>query len=432
MRSPGTCSVMDRAAPAHLLTWLIGGLCALAFALGPGIAVASATSGGSPAPVAPTTAPAPLSPANSTAAVVAEQTAAAVAQAVQQQPVNVAIPVRILSPGDDGPVTQANVVTADAQAVNVAQTQTQAETPAPTPVQAPAQAPAAPAPAAEATQTASTQQSATAVSQSTQVAPANIYIPVSILSPGDHGPVTQVNVSTAQSIATNVTQTAAEAGAAATGQGAGAGSGAAQQAPSNVSAPVTVGGVDVGDHAPSQPWVWSWTWELDCSAGAPPPITQLAPVIAQVTGGAWQWDWTWTCAPAMGGAAHAGPAASGGQPGSAQTTTGTLPVTAAAPQQGVGAETRAQTPRPGTRRSTSASRHAAGTGGVPAGSAEAFAAGFRPFTAGGITAAGLISPGSASTHQQTRPGKPARAALRTPGRTPSTPPGPGAPTVFSA
>src|SRR5204862_64174 len=134
MGARGTCSMMDRSAPGHLLTWLIGGLCALAFALGPGTVVASATDGGSPA----------------------------------------------------------------------------------------------------------------------SVAPANIYVPVSILSPGDHGPVTQVNVSGAQATATNVTQATGQPGAAPAGQTAGASGGAAQQAPANVSAPVTVGGVAVGDHAPSQ------------------------------------------------------------------------------------------------------------------------------------------------------------------------------------
>ena len=234
-------------APAHLLSWLIGGLCALACALGPGIAAASATDGGSPAPVTPvaatvtpTTAPAPLSPADSTAAAVSQQTAAAVAQAVQQAPVNISIPVRVLSPGDDGPVTQENVAAADAQAVNVTQAQQD-------------QPPAQDAPAAQTAQPATAQQSAGAVAQSTQIAPANIYIPVSILSPGDHGPVTQVNVSGAQAIATNVAQTAGQAVGGAVGQTAGAGSGAAQQSPSNVAAPVTVGGVGVGDHSRRSP-----------------------------------------------------------------------------------------------------------------------------------------------------------------------------------
>ena len=425
---------MDRTAPAHLLTWLIGGLCALACALGPGIAVASATDGGSPAPVAPvaapvtpTTAPEPSSPADSTAAVVTQQTAAAVAQAVQQAPVNIAIPTRVLSPGDDGAITQQNVVTAGAQAVNVTGTQ-QAQPDAPESV------------AAQATQPAGTQQSAAAVSQSTQVAPANIYIPVSILSPGDRGPVTQVNVATAQADATNVAQTVGHAVTGVAGQSADAGAGAAQQAPSNVAAPVTIGGANVGDHSPSQPWVWSWTWELDCSAGAPPPIAQLGSVIAQITGGAWQWDWTWTCAPAAG-AGHAGPAASGNQPGTAQST----PVVAAqGPQQRApgGAQSQAGSPsvtaRP-PRHSGGRPSHrhahrgpaAPGTGGVSAGSTEATAARFLPLAGGEITGAAAISPARAATNDRGGRAGGAGAALHT-GRAPSAPPAPTAPTVFSA
>ncbi len=225
---------------------------------------------------------------------VSQQVATAVSQASQEAPVNIHIPVSVLSPGDHGPVTQANVVTAGAEATNVAQSA------------------GAPVTTGTPGATATTGQEAAAVSHATQSAPVNIYIPVSILSPGDHGPVTQVNSVNAQAVATNVAGAVAapdRPSSAGPGQAAAASGTAAQQAPQNVSAPVTIGGVSVGEHSPSQPWSWSWSWELDCSAGAPPPIAALGPIIKQVTGGAWEWNWTWTCAqpdPAAPGAPSAG------------------------------------------------------------------------------------------------------------------------------
>ena len=433
MTSPGTCWVMDRIAHADLLTWFTGVFCALALAGGPGVAMAAATDGGAPASAAPTTAPAPTSPADATVAAASQQAAAAVALAVQDHPVNVAIPVKILSPGDSAPITQVNVSSADAQAVNASQAQQSSPAAA-----SPAPAAATPVtPPAASAQQAGSGQSATAVAQSTQIAPTNIYIPVSILSPGGHGPVTQINVSGAQATATNIAQTTGQgAGAGAAGQVAGAGAGASQQAPSNVSAPVTVGGVGVGDHSPSQPWVWSWSWELDCSAGAPPPIAQLAPIIAAVTNGAWQWDWTWTCAPQASGDRPA-PAANGDQ-GPAQS----IPMAAPAQEQraaraepaasrtgaaGSGrGPARAQGPKPAHRTTP-----VGGNGGVADGVAHAVAARFRLAAAGDITAFSVVSPAAATGDPRPRSGGGARAP-RTPSRTPPDPPGPMTPTLFSA
>jgi len=51
-----------------------------------------------------------------------EQAAAALASALQQQPRNIVISIRINSPGDDGPVNQANTAVADAGSANASNT----------------------------------------------------------------------------------------------------------------------------------------------------------------------------------------------------------------------------------------------------------------------------------------------------------------------
>ncbi len=319
---------MARATDLTPRTWLLTALCASALVLGPAVCTAQAEDPSQPAaPVSPAAtggAPGPQQPAVTDAAPAADattqQVGGASASATQQAPVNIAIPVQVLSPGDTGPITQVNTVSADADATNVTQAPAPASPPAdatqaPTPASPPADA-TAPSPSAG-----SGQQNATATAQATQTAPTNVYIPVTVLSPGDHGPVTQVNSAGAQATATNVDQAGAAAPQAPPAQIAGAGAAAAQPAPQNFSAPVTVGGVDVGEHPASTPWVWTWVWELDCSSGtASPPVAALAPIISQVTGGAWEWHWTWTCSPAAGdpssapGASHPQDSAPGAPP----------------------------------------------------------------------------------------------------------------------
>ncbi len=312
---------MARTATDTLRIRLLTALCALALVLGPAVCTARAQDSGTPAAQTPATAPAAT--ADSTAApqpaaidpaptvdAATQQVAAATATATQQAPQNVAIPVQVLSPGDSGPITQVNTAGAGADAVNQ--------------VAAPASAPEAATSVPPATSTG--QQSATATAQATQIAPANVYIPVSVLSPGDHGPVTQVNSTSAQATATNLDQAGAGAGTAPAppAQTAGAGAAATQPAPANFAAPVTVGGVDVGEHPATTPWVWTWVWELDCgSTAAAPPVAALAPVISQVTGGAWEWHWTWTCSATTGDPSNA-PGA-GTPPGSVPETIPPVP-----------------------------------------------------------------------------------------------------------
>jgi hypothetical protein len=105
------------------------------------------------------------------------------AEAAQEGPINLLISVRINSPGDNGPVTQTNVVVADAGGSNTAST-TQ------------------PAPAGGTTN-ASTDQQATADATATQDAAGNIVVVVRINSPGNNGPVSQTNASVADSQAQN-------------------------------------------------------------------------------------------------------------------------------------------------------------------------------------------------------------------------------------
>lgn len=109
------------------------------------------------------------------------QVAAADAGAAQEGPINLLISVRINSPGDNGPVTQTNVVVADAGGSNTAST-TQP---------------------ADGVSDASTDQQAAATATATQDAAGNIVVVVRINSPGNNGPVSQTNASLAASQAQN-------------------------------------------------------------------------------------------------------------------------------------------------------------------------------------------------------------------------------------
>ena len=104
------------ARPAHPThrTRLLTVLCALVLALGPAAQAAWAQDPSASASQPPATAQV----AGSVAAT-AGQIAAASATAAQQAPLNVAIPVQVLSPGDSGAITQVNAVSAGAGATNV-------------------------------------------------------------------------------------------------------------------------------------------------------------------------------------------------------------------------------------------------------------------------------------------------------------------------
>ena len=127
------------------------------------------------------------------------QSADADATSTQIKPTNTNISVRVLSPGDDGAVTQSNTSTADATAGNVNETtqlagQLQAGGGGGTAVQ-------------EIGQEALNLQKADADAESTQIKPTNTNISVRVLSPGDTGDVTQSNDSSATADAGNENST---------------------------------------------------------------------------------------------------------------------------------------------------------------------------------------------------------------------------------
>lgn len=116
------------------------------------------------------------------------QTAASSAAATQQQPRNIVISVRVDSPGDDGEITQTNVVTVVSDGSNESST-TQAGD-------------------SEATgEQAATGQSATSAATATQNQAGNIVVSVRINSPGNNGSITQTNAALAGSNAANTSAT---------------------------------------------------------------------------------------------------------------------------------------------------------------------------------------------------------------------------------
>ena len=127
-----------------------------------------------------------------------DQLAAALSEAKQYGASNTNIPVRILSPGDGGSVTQSNAVDSSANAGNDArtrQTSTQSQG---------SSCGCSGAPGVQSgTQTANTSQGALAASKAVQVDPSNTNISVRILSPGNDGDVTQSNSVTSDANAGN-------------------------------------------------------------------------------------------------------------------------------------------------------------------------------------------------------------------------------------
>jgi hypothetical protein len=121
-----------------------------------------------------------------------EQGAAAGSSATQVAPSNSNISVRVLSPGDDGDVSQSNNATSTASAANSAATtqgssQTQDGAPG---VQS-------------AVQEAGTEQGALGLSSAKQIHPSNSNTSVRVLSPGDDGDVSQSNNATSTASASN-------------------------------------------------------------------------------------------------------------------------------------------------------------------------------------------------------------------------------------
>ena len=124
-----------------------------------------------------------------------DQEAAALAATVQEKPSNSNVSVRVLSPGDDGPVTQTNDASSNATAgnLNVAeQTATQDQ---------------AGGGSQDIGQSADSSQNAAALAATIQEKPSNSNISVRVLSPGDNGPVTQSNEASSNATAGNINAT---------------------------------------------------------------------------------------------------------------------------------------------------------------------------------------------------------------------------------
>src|SRR5207247_9675013 len=128
-----------------------------------------------------------------------DQTAQAASTATQIAPSNSNISVRVLSPGNDGAVSQSNEASSTADATNSAPTtQGSSQTGTGSGVQS-------------STQNADTSQKSVALSSATQVHPENSNVSVRVLSPGNGGSVSQSNEAESSANAQNsapVTQTA--------------------------------------------------------------------------------------------------------------------------------------------------------------------------------------------------------------------------------
>ena len=124
------------------------------------------------------------------------QTAGALAATVQEKPSNENVTVRVLSPGDDGPVTQSNTASSDATAANVNGTKQTAE-----------QGQAQGAGSQTIGQAAGNEQEAGALAATVQEKPSNTNVSVRVLSPGSNGPVTQSNTASSDATAANVNGT---------------------------------------------------------------------------------------------------------------------------------------------------------------------------------------------------------------------------------
>ena len=122
-----------------------------------------------------------------------QQSADSAATSTQDHPKNTNIAVRIMSPGDDGDVTQTNSSSAASAAGNANKTD-----------QSAGQSGGG---AQKVGQQASSDQDASSEATSEQKRPSNVNVPVRIFSSGDDGDVTQTNSSSAKSAAGNANAT---------------------------------------------------------------------------------------------------------------------------------------------------------------------------------------------------------------------------------
>jgi hypothetical protein len=125
-----------------------------------------------------------------------DQQAGALATTVQDKPSNDNVSVRVLSPGDDGPVTQSNKASSDATAANLNGTSQTAE-----------QDQAGAGGSQIVGQSADSDQQAEALAGTVQKQPSNRNVSVRVLSPGNNGPVTQSNEASSDATAANLNGT---------------------------------------------------------------------------------------------------------------------------------------------------------------------------------------------------------------------------------
>ena len=148
-----------------------------------------------------------------------QQSADSSASSTQVNPSNQNISVRVLSPGNNGPVTQTNSSQALSAAGNLNNTSQDAT-----------QTQGGGGGTQAADQTAGSKQSADADATSTQIKPSNENISVRVLSEGNDGPVNQTNASQAGALAGNKNDTSQHADQSQGGGGGGGTQAAAQQA----------------------------------------------------------------------------------------------------------------------------------------------------------------------------------------------------------
>jgi hypothetical protein len=128
----------------------------------------------------------PTAPAGGSQQAGTEQSAGADTSATQQQPTNIAISIRIDSPGNDGPINQTNVVIGGATGANDASTSQGG---------------------GNGGQNASTDQQAGATTNVSQDAAGNLVVVIRINSPGRNGPISQTNAAAGSSNASNTSAT---------------------------------------------------------------------------------------------------------------------------------------------------------------------------------------------------------------------------------
>jgi hypothetical protein len=135
-----------------------------------------------------------------------EQDATALSATEQEKPSNDNVSVRVLSPGDDGRVSQSNEASSEATAGNTSQTEQEADQ-----AQAGDSCKCGSAGSQVIGQSADNEQDATALSATQQEKPSNSNVTVRVLSPGDDGSVSQSNEASSDATAANLNATKQDA-----------------------------------------------------------------------------------------------------------------------------------------------------------------------------------------------------------------------------